>query len=75
MTKRTVRTLQILLLAGCALTFQARADTLYKCLTSDGRTTYTNQKTSKDCEIISQDKPVSTFAAPPAQKQIGRAHV
>lgn len=42
-----------------------QADTLYKCQNPDGRTTYTNQKTGKDCEIISQDKPVSTFSAPP----------
>lgn len=40
------------------------ADTLYKCQNADGRTTYTNQKTGKKCEIISQDKPVSSFTAP-----------
>jgi hypothetical protein len=48
--------------------FSAQANTLYKCQGPDGRTTYTNQKMGKDCEIISQDKPVSTFAAPPTQK-------
>lgn len=42
----------------------AQADTLYKCQNPDGRTTYTNQKLNKNCEIISQDKPVSTFSAP-----------
>ncbi len=62
MTKR------ILLLLCAAATFQAQANTLYKCQGPDGRTTYTNQKMGKDCEIISQDKPVSTFAAPPTQK-------
>lgn len=40
------------------------ADTLYKCQTAEGRTTYTNQKTGRSCEIISQDKPVSTFSTP-----------
>lgn len=44
----------------------ACADTLYKCLGSDGRVTYTNQK-GKNCEIISQDKPISTFNTPPAK--------
>jgi hypothetical protein len=58
MTKR------IFLLAWLAGVGTAQADTLYKCQTPDGRTTYTNQKTGKNCEIISQDKPVSTFAAP-----------
>jgi hypothetical protein len=41
------------------------AGTLYKCQSQDGRTTYTNQKTGKGCEVISQDKPISTFNAPP----------
>ncbi len=59
-------TRQILLLVCATATFTlAQADTLYKCQTPDGRTTYTNQKTGKNCEIISQDKPVSTFSAPP----------
>lgn len=62
MTKR------FLLLALVAAGFSAQANTLYKCQGPDGRTTYTNQKMGKDCEIISQDKPVSTFAAPPTQK-------
>jgi uncharacterized protein YkwD len=53
-----------LLLASLALSVQA--DTLYKCSDEDGHTTYTNQKTAgaKNCTILSQDKPVSTFAAP-----------
>lgn len=42
----------------------AQADTLYKCQGPDGRTTYTNQKSGKSCEIVSQDTPVSTFSAP-----------
>lgn len=62
MTKR------IFLLLCAAASFQAQANTLYKCQGPDGRTTYTNQKMGKDCEIISQDKPVSTFAAPPTQR-------
>jgi hypothetical protein len=46
----------------------AQADTLYKCVDEAGRTTYTNQKTgAKNCTILSQDKPVSTFT-PPASK-------
>lgn len=49
------------LTAGAA----ARADTLYKCTDGQGHVTYTNQKASgKDCVILSQDKPVSTFSAP-----------
>lgn len=60
----------ILLLMCVAASFQVQADTLYKCQTPDGRTTYTNQKTGKNCEVISQDKPVSTFSAPaPKPKQ------
>jgi len=59
MMKRT------LLIVAIAVALPVQADTLYKCLNPDGRTTYTNQKTSKNCEIISQDKPVSTFSAPP----------
>lgn len=47
----------------------AWADTLYKCTGPDGRITYTNQKTSKNCEIISQDKPVSTFSPPPRKER------
>jgi hypothetical protein len=61
------RTLLPLLLA---LPWCAQADTLYRCQTPDGRTTYTNQKANKACEVISQDKPVSTFSAPaPKPKQ------
>jgi hypothetical protein len=52
----------ILLLAF--LSCSAQADTLYKCQGPDGRTTYTNQKSGKNCEIVSEDKPVSTFSAP-----------
>jgi hypothetical protein len=45
------------------------ADTLYKCTGQDGRITYTNQKSAKNCTIISQDKPVSTYNAPaPTQR-------
>lgn len=43
----------------------AAADTLYKCTTSDGRIVYTNQKSYGNCQILSQDKPVSTFSPPP----------
>jgi hypothetical protein len=47
------------------LVLPVQADTLYKCSDSDGHTTYTNQKTgAKNCTILSQDKPVSTFAPP-----------
>ncbi|MDP3038113.1 MAG: DUF4124 domain-containing protein [Rhodocyclaceae bacterium] len=63
MMKRTL--LLPLLTLACA----AQANTLYKCVDADGRMTYTNQKPAgaKSCEIIAQDKPVSTFS-PPAQK-------
>lgn len=54
----------IFLAAALAICLPARADTLYKCVGAEGRTTYTNQKGSKSCEIISQDKPISTFNAP-----------
>lgn len=50
-------------LLGLALSVQA--NTLYKCEGPDGRTTYTNQKGNQKCEIIAQDKPVSTISAPP----------
>lgn len=44
----------------------AQADTLYKCVEEGGRATYTNQKSAgKNCTILSQDKPVSTFTPPP----------
>ncbi|MCX8087266.1 MAG: DUF4124 domain-containing protein [Rhodocyclaceae bacterium] len=43
----------------------AQSGTLYKCLGPDGRTTYTNQKPTRGtCEILMQDKPVTTFSAP-----------
>jgi hypothetical protein len=46
----------------------AQADTLYKCTDSEGHTTYTNQKApGKNCAVLSQDKPVSTFAPPKAR--------
>jgi hypothetical protein len=46
----------------------AQADTLYKCTDAAGRTTYTNQKVAaKTCTILSQDKPISTFAPPKAR--------
>ncbi|MFN4148823.1 MAG: DUF4124 domain-containing protein [Rhodocyclaceae bacterium] len=47
----------------------AWADTLYKCTGPDGRVTYTNQKSGKNCEVISQDKPVSTFSPPPRKER------
>jgi len=47
----------------------AQADTLYKCTDSSGHTAYTNQKApGKNCTVLSQDKPVTTFAAPPKAK-------
>lgn len=64
----TIRKLLPALTVLLALPLGAQADTLYKCQGPDGRTTYTNQKTGKSCEIISQDKPVSTFTSPGAQK-------
>jgi hypothetical protein len=58
-----ISSLLLVLLAGAA-----QADTLYKCSDSEGRTTYTNQKTpGKTCTVLSQDKPISTFAAPKAR--------
>ncbi|HZV53840.1 MAG TPA: DUF4124 domain-containing protein [Rhodocyclaceae bacterium] len=55
--------LLLVLIAGAV-----HADTLYKCTDDAGRTTYTNQKTGgKTCTILSQDKPVSTFTAPPTK--------
>lgn len=57
-------TKQALLLALLALPLGVNANTLYKCQAADGRMTYTNQKTQQKCEVISQDKPVSTFSAP-----------
>ncbi len=59
---------RILPMAFLAVALPAQADTLYKCLNPDGRTTYTNQKLGQNCQIIAQDRPVSTFPAPPAQK-------
>jgi len=60
-----LRLLLLPLLLGSNWAF---ADTLYKCQGPDGRMIYTNQKGNKSCEVISQDKPVSTFSAP-KQKQ------
>ncbi len=55
--------LLLMLFAGAA-----QADTLYKCTDPAGHTTYTNQKgDAKNCAILSQDKPVSTFAPPPTK--------
>ena len=55
--------LLLVFLAGAA-----QADTLYKCTDTSGHTTYTNQKSGgKSCTILSQDKPVSTFAPPKAR--------
>jgi hypothetical protein len=69
MTIRTLPPALTTLTVLLVLPFGAQADTLYKCQGPDGRTTYTNQKTGKSCEVISQDKPVSTFSSPAAQKQ------
>lgn len=64
--KRTL--LLPLLTLSFAASFATHANTLYKCVGADGRMTYTNQKgNAKSCEIIAQDKPVSTFNAPPAK--------
>lgn len=53
-----------LLLAATATT--ATADTLYKCIDTSGVVLYTNQKSGgKNCAVLSQDKSVSTYAAPP----------
>lgn len=46
-------------------TGSAWADTLFKCQNAEGRTTYTNQKVGKSCEIISQDKPVTGYGNTP----------
>lgn len=47
------------------LALSVQADTLFKCTDSDGHTTYTNQKSStKNCTVLIQDKPVTTFTAP-----------
>ena len=63
----TIRRLVPGLILAFATSQAALADTLYKCQNAEGRTTYTNQKLNKACEIISQDKPVSSFATPPAK--------
>lgn len=53
----------LLLLTLAAAT--ARADTLYKCVDSTGVVLYTNQKGGgKNCTVLSQDKPVSTYSTP-----------
>lgn len=57
--------LPVLLIGGFSL--PAWPDTLYKCQNPDGRTVYTNQKTGKSCEIVAQDKPVTTFSSPPSK--------
>lgn len=57
----------LFLLLGLA-PVMAGADTLYKCVDEHGRTMYTNQKSvGRNCTVMSQDKPVSTFSAPPAR--------
>jgi len=61
----TMRQLLLAWLSLFALAPAAQADTLYKCKGADGRTIYTNNKGNLNCEVISQDKPVSTFSAPP----------
>jgi hypothetical protein len=61
-------TQRLILLTVLFAAWPLRADTLYKCQTPDGRMTYTNQKDgNKNCEIISQDKPVSSYNAPAAK--------
>ncbi len=58
----------LLMLASACVGAAAQTSTLYKCKGPDGRTIYTNNKGGlTNCEVIAQDKPVSTFA-PPAQK-------
>ena len=60
-----------LILLALSVSF-AHADTLYKCTDPAGHTTYTNQKAdAKNCIILSQDKPVSTFTPPPATARGG----
>jgi hypothetical protein len=49
----------------------AQADTMYKCTDANGATTYTNRKDKtpgKQCTVLTQDKAVSTFAAPKASR-------
>lgn len=61
--KLSLLLLSLLLAAGFA-----RADTLFKCEDSQGHTTYTNQKgNGKNCKVLAQDKPISTFAPPKAR--------
>ncbi|HUW37128.1 MAG TPA: DUF4124 domain-containing protein [Rhodocyclaceae bacterium] len=59
----TVRLFLLLLLVlGSGL---VRADTLYKCIDDTGVVLYTNQKGGgKNCIVLSQDQPVSTYAPP-----------
>ncbi len=62
------RLLPSILLSLPLLSATVQANTLYKCLGEDGRMTYTNNKGNlKNCEVIAQDKPVSTFTPPPAK--------
>ncbi len=52
-----------LLLAFASIS--AHGDTLYKCTDDSGHATYTNQKGGgKNCKVMAQDQPVSTFSAP-----------
>lgn len=60
---------RFLFAALLALPLCAQADTLYKCQGADGRTVYTNQKGNKHCEVVSQDKPVSSFTPPAKTRQ------
>lgn len=56
----------LLLLASACAGAAAQTSTLYKCKGADGRTIYTNSKGNlPNCEVIAQDKPVSTFSPPP----------
>ncbi|MBS3936341.1 MAG: DUF4124 domain-containing protein [Sulfuritalea sp.] len=62
-------TLRFFLPAVLILPLGVSANTLYKCQGPDGRVTYTNQKLlQQHCEIIAQDRPVSTFTPPQAQR-------
>lgn len=61
--------LRVFTLSLLAMAATARADNaLYKCVDASGQVTYTNQKGSKGCTVLSRDLPVSTFTSPPAAK-------
>jgi len=61
--KNLHRTLVLLIAVGGYSALPASAD-VYKCVDPDGHVTYTNAKSqSKGCQILAQDKPVSTVPA------------